>query len=481
MRAPRRALTLFVAAIACVLAGAIVATPRATAHAVLTSISPTDTSRLDSSPDHVSVVFSEPVQLLSGRDLGVVDSRGESVALGAGRILPDATNRAEVSLRPGLPSGTYTVRWRVVSTDGHIVPGATVFGVGDVSIGAPYLGGPGGTMGPAETSAWAVSARWLELVGVGGLLALLAFRLLVWRAVWRPAPDVAPHERDAALIWSRDTWWITFGGLALVSLVGEAYVLIVKSASALGTSVWSALGDPAGMVRVLSDTRFGDLLQIRTMALFILFALGVWRFLVEYRADAAPTPQQADGGAVAALPMLAAALVALGSISASGHASTSSLPVLQVPADALHAAAATTWVGGLALLAIWLIRLPRVAGAGGRRVGGLVLARFSGVALTLVAVIVATGIIRAFGEMGAPSDLWRTSYGWTILVKIGLLTGAGLLALRNRRVVSALRQRNGPNTATLRMVRRYATIELVISLLIIVMSSLLVAQIPPIS
>jgi len=480
MRPPRRVLTLLVAAIACGLAGGIVATPHADAHATVDAISPADDARLDSSPSRVSVTFSEPVQLLSGADLGVVDAQGESVTTGPGRTLPDAADRVEVPLQRGLPSGTYTIRWRVVSADGHIVPGATVFAVGDVPIGAPYLGGPGGATGPAETSAWAVSARWLELVGVGGLVALLAFRLLVWRAVWRPPPRIAPRERDAALAWGRDAWWIAFGALALVSLVGEACVLIVKSASALGLSVWGALGDPAGIVRVLADTRFGDLLQIRTFALFALFALGVWRFLAEYRSDAAPTPQEADGGLGPALLMLAPALLALGSISAQGHASTSSLPVLQVPTDALHAAAAATWVGGLALLAAWLIRLPRVAGAGGRLVGGLVLARFSGVALVAVAVIVATGIIRAFGQMSAPSDLWRTSYGWSILVKIGLLTCAGLLALRNRRVVSTLRRENRPNTGTLRMVHRAAAVELVITLLIIAMSSLLVAQVPPV-
>jgi copper transport protein len=134
--------------------------------------------------------------------------------------------------------------------------------------------------------------------------------------------------------------------------------------------------------------------------------------------------------------MLAAGLVALGSISAQGHASVARLPALQIPVDALHATCAAFWVGGLVMLVIWLLRLPRVAGEGGRTVGGIVLARFSQLALIAVALIVLTGVVRAFGEMNSPADLWETSYGWTILVKIGLLAIASILAMRTRRVVT---------------------------------------------
>ena len=453
--------------------------PTAMAHAVVENIVPADGARLTQSPPEVRITFSETVQLLQPNDAQVVTSTGDSVASGGAEVPAGNASQVVIPLQPRLGPGTYTVRWRVVSADGHIVGGATVFAVGDVPIGEPYLGGAGGASGPAETSPWAVGARWLELLGIGGLVALLLFRLLVWRAAWRPPPDIGGGARDAALAWSRDAWWIGFGVLALVSLVGEACVLVVKTASATGVGVWSALGDPAGIVRVLADTRFGSLLQIRTLALFALFAIGVWRFLAEYRTDRAPAPEDADGGTWQGVLMLAAGLVALGSISAQGHASVGRLPVLEVPTDALHATCAAFWVGGLVMLAIWLLRLPRVAGEGGRTVGGLVLARFSQLALIAVALIVLTGVVRAFGEMSSPADLWQTSYGWTILVKIGLLCIASVLAMRTRRVVTTLRRTGTPNTATLAIIRRNAWIEIGVTLVIVLASSLLVAQVPP--
>jgi copper transport protein len=482
VRSRGRAITLVILAVTVALTMALAVTPSARAHAVVNQLTPSDQQRLNRSPVRAEIRFSEPVQLLRPEDMTVVDATGTPVTAGGGRVLPGDASVTEVPIRPGLQDGTYTVRWRVVSSDGHIIPGASVFAVGDVPITPPYLGGPGGGSGPTETSAWAVTARWIELVGIGGLLALLIFRVLVWRDAWRPPPGMPEAERDSALAWGRDAWWIGFGTLALVALIGEAMVLVVKTAGSLGTSAWGALADPAGIVRVLADTRFGDLLQIRTLALFVLFALGVWRFLVEYRSDRAPDPRDADGGLWPALAMLVPALVALGSISAQGHASTTAMPRLQIPVDALHAAAASAWVGGLAIVGVFLLRLPRVSGRGGRLVGGIVLARFSALALLAVAILVASGVIRAVGQMSSPTDLWETPYGWTILVKVGLLAIAGVFALRSRRIVSALRRTQGPpNTATLAIVRRNAWITTGITLVVVSLSALLVGQVPPLS
>ena len=482
MRFPSRAFIVVVVALVACIAAVALPVQRAHAHAVVQQITPSDGQRLTRGPDRVTIRFSEPVQLLRPDDLTVVSATGVPVSNGPGRVLAADAAMAEVPVGPRLASGTYTVRWRVVSPDGHIIPGASVFAVGDVPITPPYLGGPGGGTGPTETSAWAVTARWVELVGIGGLVALITFRLLIWGWAWRPPPRMPDDQRDTSLAWSRDSWWIGFGALALVALVGEAAVLVVKTAGSLGTSVWGALADPAGIVRVLADTRFGDLLQVRTLALFVLFALGVWRFLVEYRTDAAPEPRDANGGTWPMLIMLATSLVALGTISAQGHASTTAMPAVQVPVDALHAAMASAWIGCLAIVAVHLLRLPKVAGAGGRLMGGLALARFSALAVIAVALLVATGVVRTFGQMTSPDDLWDTSYGWTILVKIGLLAVAIVLGLRSRRIVSALRRTTGPpNTATLALVRRNAWAEVAITLVVVVFSALLVGQVPPIS
>ena len=87
---------------------------------------------------------------------------------------------------------------------------------------------------------------------------------------------------------------------------------------------------------------------------------------------------------------------------------------------------ALDYLATAAIVAVHLLRLPRVAGAGGRLAAGLALARFSALAVIAVALLLASGVVRAFGELPSPADLWSTSYGWTILVKIGLLAVASV-------------------------------------------------------
>jgi copper transport protein len=463
--------------------------PPALGHAVLTSSTPAANARVASAPSAVALRFSEPVQLIAGQDIEVLDGRGAPVTAGRPATEPQDARVVSQPLSPELPQGTYTVGFTVLSADAHVIEGTFVFGVGDGPLAPALAGGAGPRQGPSETSAWAVSARYLELLALGGLLGLIAFRWLVWRPVMRLrmsaglAPSIViaarpPDDERAALALGRDLFWATFGTLAIASVLAEGYLLVVKSASALGVSVWGALSDPAGVSRVLASGRFGDLVQLRTALLAGLFAVGVWQFLAEHGERGAPR-QPAPAGRLAPTVLMAAlALAALGSISYQGHASTAPLSALSIAADALHLGAASIWIAGLALLGVILVRLPRVAPVGGPGLAAATLARFSRLALVAVTVIVATGVGRSLGELSDPAQLWETAFGRSIIFKLLLLCSIAFLALRNRRVLAALRGVRRPGPRTLRMVRRGAALELALALGVVLVASILVAQVP---
>lgn len=99
--------------------------------------------------------------------------------------------------------------------------------------------------------------------------------------------------------------------------------------------------------------------------------------------------------------------------------------VLAVAADVVHVAAAAFWVGGLVQLAVLLPGLKRAERAA-------VVRRFSAGALAAVVVVVATGALRALGELSAVGQLWDTGYGRAILVKFALLAGLVALGWENR-------------------------------------------------
>lgn len=462
-----------------VLAATVLGLPAsALGHAIVLQSSPAFETAVPTSPKKVQVQFSEPIQLLNAADVEVVDDQGRPASSGSGQVSPEDRSLLEIPLKAGLPDGTYTVRFKVVSADSHIIGGARAFAVGPGPVEAPFLGS-GSDEGPDETSAWAVSARFLELVGLGGLLGLLAFRWLVWGPAWnRRLAGVPAAEREAALGWGRDVFWVIFGTLAVGSMVAEGYLLITYSANALGTTVLDTLQNTAGVGDVLATTRFGSLLQLRGALLFALFAIGAWQFLAEFGSTNAPKAATATGARIPAALMGGLVLIVLYGISSQGHASQAPLAPLQIAADLVHLAAAAVWIAGLAVLVVLLRRVPQVAPQHGPRISAAVLHTFSGVALAAVGVVVLTGTVRSIGQLSDPAQLWATDYGQSILIKLGLLAAITLVALWNRRVTNSIALAAAPPRRALTMVRRAATAELAMAITVVLVASLLVAQIP---
>ena len=446
------------------------------AHAYLVGSTPRADAKLEVAPPVVLLNFNEPVQLLRSEDAVVVDAQGAEVDSSAARGGGDSRT-VEIPLRQGLPDGTYTVRYQVIGADSHVIGGVFVFGVGSGELGEPFLGGASGS-GPSETGPWGTSSRFLEILGLGGLIGLLAFRWLVWAPAIGSMPGVRESEREAVLTWGRDAFWMGFGIFAIGAMLAEGYLLVVQSASVLSTGVLSAVQDTNGISQVLSDTRFGSLVQLRGALLFALFAIGAILFIREYGSSGAPKPATVTGSRVAGAVMAVLLVVVLGGIASQGHANVSSSSSLQIAAQAVHVAAVSVWIVGLAMVAIIMVRLPAVATGGGPGLAARVLARFSTVALIAVGVAVLTGVFRSFAELSDPAELWQTDYGRSILYKVALLVPIAVIALYNRRIVEALTRVKSPNGPTLRLVRRTAGTELALSLVIVLIATVLAAQVP---
>ncbi|GAA5022820.1 copper resistance D family protein [Kitasatospora paranensis] len=96
--------------------------------------------------------------------------------------------------------------------------------------------------------------------------------------------------------------------------------------------------------------------------------------------------------------------------------------ILDLVLDQVHIVSGTVWIGGLALLAV-------LAGARGRlgADAGTLWAdlwrRFSLVALICVGAVLTSGLWMSWRHVGAISQLWSTSYGFFLLIKILLVLG----------------------------------------------------------
>lgn len=467
----RRSHLLLLALLALLTVGAA----QAFGHAFQLSSKPGQFAIVQTPPELVQVTFNEGVQLLRDDDFTVVDGRGRAVTAGPGVVTEDR-RVIEVPLRPNLPAGTYTVKYNIIGADSHVIPGVFTFGVDIQRLDPPFIGDPGS--GPSENSPWGVAARFLEIITLGGLLGLMAFRTLVWGVAWRRAGGVTGAERDKLVTWWRDSYWMAFGVLALLAMVAQGYSLVVQSARVLGVDVWTALRDTTGISEVLGRTEFGSGVQLRAALLFLLFAAGAVQFMREYGSGRSPKPATAAGSLPATAVMAALVLAVIGSVSYGGHARVADFASLQVASHLVHIAGTAVWIAGLALVVAVYIRAPKVAETGGRTIAGHTLAAFSQAALWAVLAIFATGLVRSLGELGDPAELWQTAYGRSILYKLALLAPLGIVAMYNRRIVAALRSVSVPSRATLALVQRTVGAELVLSMVIVLIATILVAQNP---
>ncbi|HET7681503.1 MAG TPA: copper resistance CopC family protein [Xanthobacteraceae bacterium] len=91
----------------------------ALAHASLEKAVPAQRAVLFAPPERVRLWFNERLEA-AFCTLTVTDSAGEAVDLGDMRVAADNPKLLSVSLKP-LTSGVYTVKFRVLSVDGHVL------------------------------------------------------------------------------------------------------------------------------------------------------------------------------------------------------------------------------------------------------------------------------------------------------------------------------------------------------------------------
>ncbi|HYI38284.1 MAG TPA: copper resistance protein CopC [Thermoleophilaceae bacterium] len=433
-----------------VVVAALAAPAGAAAHATVVSTAPEQGAALPREPGRVVFRFSENVETRFGA-VRVFDARGRRVDRGA-TTQPNASSAA-VTLRPGLPDGPYTATYRVVSADSHPVRGGFTFTVGrsggrPAAAVAGLLGNDGA--GPVTDTAFSV----VKGAAYAATALLAGGALFAWLA-WMPPPGPARRR------------WRGIGvGAGLAGAALAAAGLVLQGAEAGGTSFWSAL-DPDVLHDVLA-TGFGRAWAV-WMAAFVTLAV----VLAPGRRGRAPVAVAA--AAVAALVITPAF---------AGHANATDPRALMLATDALHVAAMSAWVGGVAVLVLVLPLATRQLGTGERtRLLATVVARFSTIALAAVGTLVATGVLQSVVHLQAFGDLVSTGYGRAILIKsalVLLLVAAG--TVNHRRTLPRLRERagagetpGGPGLALRRVIRG----ELALMAVAIGVTAALVGYAPP--
>lgn len=416
-------------AVGIALVAALTLPASAFAHATLTHPFPAYQSRQAVAPRDVVLNFDQSVGIIP-HSLEVFASDGRKVS-GAPTFGADHRT-VQVALSHLVRAG-YTVRWRVLSSDGHVGSGLYTFGYG---VASPSPTSAYGASGPT----WKDDAvRWAYFVCLALVLGSLGMRLLV---LPRSLPD-------------RLSKWVHVvagvGALAAVDVGIVAFVLRAEDALQL-PFVGLMYGDLSPFA---TKTRFGIAFVAMTLGFAFVSALVFLSWLFERRALL--------WGAFGISVGFASGL------SLSGHSAVEpNAWWLSQLADYLHLLSASLWAGGLVTLAlvVWPLApaLRRTAFLG-----------FSRLATVLVGVLIVAGTYLSILRLPTLSDLWSSSYGQTLLVKLSIVSVAlGWGALHHFVVRPRLERGETPGG-----LRRSLLGESTIAVAVLLVAAILVNSAPP--
>jgi copper transport protein len=399
------------------------------AHATLKTETPGFEQELAASPARITLGFDQFVQFPY---IQVYNARGKTFA---GQAVANGLNVSAPILRK-LPKGAYTVRWHVLSADGHVVSGVWTFGV---QVKAPPPTEAYGASGPTGTEH---AVRWLYFISFALLVGPLFFRLVLLRGLDVPAPV----EKRIYL-------------LAMIGVVGAIEIGILafclRAEDVLQLPFLKYIyGD---LTPIADDTRFGQAFIVMTLGFAFVAALVFLSWLLDRTK--------------LLWPALGLSLALLSGLSLSGHdAVDPGSTKLTELADWVHISAGSIWIGGLLTLAVavWPV------GAVIRREAFF---RFSRIAVVLVGLVLAAGIYLALVRVPHLRDLWTQRYGLVLLIKICLVSLALTWGAFHHFIVRPRLARSGEGT--IGRVGRSLIGESVVGVVILLAAAILVDSKPP--
>jgi len=337
--ARRRALPV----LALALLGMLSSAPAAYAHAQLLGTSPVSGATVATQPKEVIFEFNQDV----GGTLGAVrvyDAQGNEVD-DLNVMHPDGDEHwMGVGLKPGLPDGTYTGTYRVISADTHIVYGGLVFNIGHAGAAPKFtVAGLIGRNKSGEVTEVAFGVgRGLNYLTLALMVGGIAFLLLVWLPGFAAVAGPEPRWSQAA-----DAFAVRIGKLFTVAVVGGVIVsvlgVLLQGASAAGVSLWVSL--KGSVIDSTLESRFGEVWGARAID---------WVLLGAVLLAARPLGRRRQPRVILALLVFGAVYLAM-TPALAGHASIEGPTAVFFPSDVLHVLSGSVWVGGIACL---LLALP---------------------------------------------------------------------------------------------------------------------------
>ncbi|MDC4215216.1 MAG: CopD family protein [Candidatus Nitrosopumilus limneticus] len=364
--------------------------PFVSAHPFTEQTIPNLSSNAQTGTSEVIVFFSEPVEL-NFSTLKVLDNNGNQIDNKDTDYYQD--EKSLIVTTSPLDNGVYTVTTKVLSkVDGHLVPGAFLFAVGDVVIDPKLLHN--------QSSAEIIflpeaGARYPGIVGQTIVLGVIIGSLIIWGTQNK---RFIKEELEQIEITHHQKF-MSITGIGLVLVFISNILMIAVQTIRLETTPIEAI-----------QTNFGTIWLIRMIITIILLA--IW-FGLDRKKNLTKKTQ---------IPMLIAMLALIGTSSLIGHgAASGETPALIL--DYIHNLVAAIWIGGIFYFVFTLLPvLSQLKEINKEKMSLVLIPRFSITFVICVGVVIITGPTLLWfleSDVGLITD---SVYGQLIMLKITIAT-----------------------------------------------------------
>jgi len=366
------------------------------AHAYIKKSTPLENETVEKAPTEVTIKFDESIQP-AFNSIKVFDSEGNRVDKNNGQIDPKQPSILKSGLKKDLPNGSYRIKWKVVSSDGHPVEGVIPFQVGDE--GQNSAASNKVTKG-YKPKADLIVIRWLQYISNACYVGLIFFYMMVMPKKLREIESVDKKFRKLI-------------SASLTLLFFSILLSLPLQATIESGFPWSEVFSFTLLENILTNTNYGHS-WIMQIALLITLAL-----LTTFIGMAESTKRII----LWACFILGNAL--LWTKSMTSHAASQPNQSLTIAMDFLHLFAASIWIGSLVGFVGYLsLRKNTDLKQDYLRM----IKNFSKWGLIIVLLLTFTGIYSSLLYIPNLTALVQTNYGQVLIGKVSLFVLMVVLA-----------------------------------------------------
>ena len=362
--------------------------PFVSAHPFTDETIPNLSSNAPTGVSEVIVFFSEPVEL-EFSTIKVLDNNGNQIDNKDTSHYED--EKSLIVTTSPLEDGVYTVTTKVLSkVDGHLVPGAFLFAVGDVIIDPKLLENQNSIDLIFYPEA---GARFPGIVGQTIVLGVVIASLMIWGT--QNKQSIKEELEQVQIKHHQKFMSITGIGLMLVFI--SNILMIAVQTVRLETSPIETI-----------QTYFGTIWLARMIITIVL--LGIW-FVLDRKTNVTKRIQ---------IPMLVAMLVLISTSSLIGHgAASGETPALIL--DYIHNLVAAVWIGGIFYFVFTLLpSLSKLKEESREKMSLALIPRFSIAFIISIGIVIITGPLLMWFLESDVGLITESVYGQLIILKIAI-------------------------------------------------------------